>query len=129
MSLSMRAARHMRLTFRPLLWAAILGLAACSDQPARVTLSMLASDPGQFDGRVVTTQGVVQHFDDPLHYWLEDPDVNRVELEPGDVVADYLDQEVLVTGRFSYGVREGRRLRVQEIEAVGETTNADTGNH
>jgi hypothetical protein len=104
-------------------------LAACSDPPVRVTLSMLASDPARFDGRTVTTEGVVRKFAEPLHYWLEDKDVNRVELEPASAAADYLDQRVLVTGRFRYSQREGRRIRVQQIESVGEASHVDTGNY
>ena len=66
------------------------------------------------------TQGVVRRFEDPLHYWVEDQDLNRVELFPHDAVAEYLGEQVRVSGTFRLGERGGRRLTVTRLETLGE---------
>ena len=69
---------------RAALLAALIGLAGCdySDAPQAAPLRMLAEQPADYDGELVTTAGTVRHFQDPLHYWIEDDDLNRVALKP-----------------------------------------------
>ena len=107
-----------------LLWLAGLftALAACGgdDAPREVTLSVLASDPVGHDGAVVATQGEVRHFDDPLHYWIEDDDLNRVEIFPHEEIAEYLGERVRVVGEFQYAPAEGRQLTLESVEVLDD---------
>ncbi|MFC7368785.1 hypothetical protein [Vreelandella zhaodongensis] len=85
-----------------------------------VPLSMLANNPTAFDDSPVVTQGVVRHFNDPLHYWIEDEHLNRVEIFPHQQIAPYLGEAVEVEGQFHFSTNEGRRLilaRVDQLES------------
>ncbi|MCG6657958.1 glucose-inhibited division protein B [Halomonas campisalis] len=95
-------------------------LAACGgeDAPREVTLAVLAADPAGHDGAVIATQGEVRHFDDPLHYWIEDADLNRVEIFPHEAIAPHLGERVRVVGEFQYAPAEGRRLTLESVEVL-----------
>jgi hypothetical protein len=108
-------------------WAASLALVvlvgcgtSTQDGPTAVELAELAGDQEGFHGEVVVTEGVVRSFDDPLHYWIEDADVNRVELVPEELVEDHVGDEVRVTGRFTFRDDEGRRIEIDEFEVLTE---------
>lgn len=91
-------------------------LGACSDDHvAPVTLAQLAAAAPLFDGERVETEGVLNRFTDPEHYWLEDEDRNRVAVLPGTLVEDHRGEKVRVVGRFSYDPDHGRRI---ELDAV-----------
>ena len=97
-----------------------LALAACGTDRTTaedVSLAELAARPQAYDDRTVRTRGIVRGFDDPRHYWLEDPQINRVGLEPMNVIAPHLDREVTIVGRFSFSRDRGRRIRIDGIEA------------
>ncbi|GGX80791.1 hypothetical protein GCM10007160_04990 [Litchfieldella qijiaojingensis] len=100
----------------------LLVLMACSsdDRVSPVPLPVLASQPAAYDGDRVSTQGVVRHFEDPLHYWIEDEDLHRVEIFPHDVIAPHLGREVRVVGRFRFSTTEGRRLELESVEALSD---------
>lgn len=105
---------------RVMMAAVLLALAGCGGGEAReVPLQMLASDPQGFDGQRVTTQGVVRHFETPLHYWIEDEALNRVELFPQETAAPLLGREVRVVGTFRYAPGEGRSLSLETISPLG----------
>ncbi|PAU78964.1 glucose-inhibited division protein B [Halomonas salipaludis] len=114
----------MRLTLSSPLAAVllvVLFLSGCgSDSDSQVPLYVLASEGDAYDGERVVTQGVVRRFEDPLHYWIEDQDLNRVELFPHDAVAEHLGEQVQVSGTFRLDERGGRRLTVTRLEALGE---------
>jgi len=60
-----------------------LALAACGTDRTTaedVSLAELAARPQASDDRTVRTRGIVRGLDDPRHYWLEDPQINRVGL-------------------------------------------------
>lgn len=102
-----------------------LVLTACglvTTGPRAVTLAELAADQDRYDGTVVSTEGVVRSFDDPLHYWLEDEDVNRVELVPHDEVAPLLGEEVRVVGEFTFSQDQGRLITVDRIDPIDATS-------
>jgi hypothetical protein len=104
-----------------LLAALLLGCAGGdADGPVETALVELAEDQEGFDGRMVTTEGVVRTWDDPRHYWIEDADQHRVELDPQDLIAPHLGDEVRVTGRFTFRDDEGRRIAVDELEVLEE---------
>ncbi|PMR75210.1 glucose-inhibited division protein B [Billgrantia endophytica] len=99
----------------------LLGLTACGgngDAATEVTLSVLAANPAAHDGALVATEGVVRHFDDPLHYWIEDEDLNRVEVFPREEIAPHLGDMVRVIGNFEYSVTEGRRLTLESVDPL-----------
>lgn len=100
--------------------ACLLFLAACgSDEGvAEVTLSVLAANPASHDGATVATEGVVRHFEEPLHYWVEDQDLNRVEIFPHEEIAPHLGERVRVVGHFEYSTTEGRRLTLERVEPL-----------
>ncbi len=88
-------------------------LAACGgERVSPVTLEQLAASAPAFNGELVETEGVVNRFDDPEHYWLEDDAINRVAVKPGSAVRDHLGENLRVVGRFSYHPEEGRRIEI-----------------
>ena len=95
--------------------------------PREVTLAVLVGDQAGYDGRMVTTEGVVRTHDDPRHYWIEDDDLNRVELIPDDEVVPLLGERVRVTGRFRFRDDEGRRIEIEQIERLSTTPHASGG--
>ncbi|MDR5906156.1 hypothetical protein [Franzmannia qiaohouensis] len=98
-----------------------LAVSGCGGEGSReVPLYVLAGEGSAYDGERVVTQGVVRRFEDPLHYWVEDQDLNRVELFPHDAVAEHLGEQVRVSGTFRLGERGGRRLTVTRLETLGE---------
>ncbi|MFQ3787079.1 hypothetical protein [Halomonas sp. A29] len=102
---------------------ALLVLAACSDSSGEVrevSLAVLVNQGTQLDGSRVATQGKVRHFEDPLHYWIEDEDLNRVEIFPQEQIAPHLGETVRVVGEFEYSPTQGRRLTLESIEPVEE---------
>ncbi|MFY0990564.1 hypothetical protein [Halomonas sp. C05BenzN] len=100
--------------------AACLLLAACGaeEEASRVPLPVLASNPAAHDDTRVVTQGVVRHFEDPLHYWIEDEDLHRVEIFPHEMIAPYLGEAVRVEGEFRFSTSEGRRLTLGSVEPL-----------
>ncbi|AMD00521.1 MULTISPECIES: hypothetical protein [Halomonas] len=104
----------------PIAGACLLLLAACGGDEgnAEVTLSVLAANPAAHDGATVATEGVVRRFEDPLHYWVEDQDLNRVEIFPHEEIAPHLDERVRVVGHFEYSATEGRRLTLEHVEPL-----------
>lgn len=100
----------------------LLMLSACgaSDSVSQVPLPVLASNPVAYDGDLVATQGVVRHFEDPLHYWIEDEDLHRVEIFPHDMIEPHLGSVVRVVGRFSFSPSEGRKLVLESVASLSE---------
>ena len=91
---------------------------ACSqnEKPQEVSLALLSENATRFDNRQVITRGIVRHFDAPLHYWIEDEELNRVEILPHEKVAFYLGETVVVEGHFRFSSTEGRRLTLTKIK-------------
>ncbi|WP_293268454.1 hypothetical protein [Neptunomonas sp.] len=96
---------------------ATLVLVGCSDmaKPKQVSLAMLAERAASFDNSQVITRGIVRRFEAPLHYWIEDEDLNRVEVFPQERVALFLGETVFVEGHFRFSETEGRRLTLSKI--------------
>lgn len=115
MGLPRRRARGLAAT----LLAGLL-LMACDGEapPTEVPLAVLANNPAAHDDSRVATQGVVRHFEDPLHYWIEDEDLNRVEIFPHEHIAPHLGEAVRVEGHFRFSTREGRRLTIESVERL-----------
>lgn len=98
---------------------ALFMLAACSppsDGVREATLAVLVQQAEQFDGARVATEGRVRHFEAPLHYWIEDEDLNRVEIFPHEAIAPHLGETVRIIGHFEYSSGEGRRLTLERLE-------------
>lgn len=105
----------MRYGLKPLITTLVLTalLAGCGgERVSPVTLEQLAASAPAFNGELVETEGVVNRFDDPEHYWLEDDAINRVAVTPGSAVRDHLGESLRVVGRFSYHPEEGRRIEI-----------------
>ena len=105
-----------------LMAAALMVLALVSgcrgQQSVEVPLTILANNPAAFDDKQIVTQGVVRYFNDPLHYWIEDEDLNRVEIFPHQQIAPFLGDAVEVEGHFRFSSSEGRRLTLVRVEPV-----------
>ncbi len=101
----------------PTLALLALTLSGCGREELVVglELELLVAQQENFQGRLVRTRGVVRGHPDPRHYWLEDAALNRVGLTPDDAVSALVDEEVEVTGRFSFARDRGRRIEVQQI--------------
>ncbi|WP_240036560.1 hypothetical protein [Halomonas urmiana] len=100
---------------------ALLPLSSCSNEEgvAEVPLPVLATRPVAHDDSRVATQGVVRRFEAPLHYWIEDEDLHRVEIFPHERIAPYLGEAVRVEGHFRFSPTEGRRLTLERVEPLG----------
>ncbi|WFE70017.1 hypothetical protein P8S55_09450 [Halomonas sp. M1] len=85
-------------------------------EPVEAPLTILVNNPAAFDDKHIVTQGVVRHFDDPLHYWIEDEALNRVEIFPHQKIAPYLGEAVEVEGQFHFSPKEGRRLILTRVD-------------
>jgi len=103
-----------------LLAALAIALAGCGGDsgPRETPLAVLATDSEALDGSRVVTEGVVRHFEEPLHYWIEDEDLNRVELFPHEAIAPHLGERVRVEGAFAFSREEGRRLTLERVEVL-----------
>lgn len=94
--------------------------AACtSGGVTRVPLATLAADQEAYDGRTVSTEGVVTEVrdaptDEP-YYVLEDGQQHRVRLVPDGVARTYAAELVTVTGEFRFVADRGRELHVENI--------------
>ena len=96
-------------------------LAGCNSgdaSPREVTLAVLAANSSAHDGHRVATQGRVQTFATPRHYWIEDVDLNRVEIVPHALIAPYVGKRVRVVGDFTYSREDGRMLILEDAESI-----------
>ncbi|TVP52288.1 MAG: glucose-inhibited division protein B [Halomonas sp.] len=95
-------------------------LTGCGGEPSvtEAPLSVLVTNAAAHDDKQVATQGVVRRFEDPLHYWIEDEHLNRVEIFPHEQIAAYLGETVRVEGLFRFSSGEGRRLTLDSVERL-----------
>lgn len=82
----------------------------------QVSLAMLAQNSATFDGVEVRTFGMVRNYEPPLHYWVEDEALHRVKIVPNQIVAPYLGQAVMVTGKFTVSAKGGRQITLTDIQ-------------
>ncbi|WP_409526112.1 DUF4105 domain-containing protein [Nitrincola sp. MINF-07-Sa-05] len=81
-----------------------------------LTLENLVAQQSAYQQRLVRTQGILRHHPDPLHYWIEDERLHRVELFPAEMAAPLLGQTVEVEGRFRFDPAVGRAVHLDSIE-------------
>jgi len=107
-----------RISLIAICFFTLIALFGCAKkEPAReVSLSVLEDSPAEFNNSQVTTNGKVRHFETPMHYWIEDESLNRVEVVPHDKVGPYLGQFVVVTGEFRFSATTGRSIILSEIK-------------
>ena len=114
------AMRHFLKTINSLvsLLLAALVLVGCNDmeKPEAVSLAMLTENATDFDNNQVITRGIVRRYEAPLHYWIEDEDLNRVEIFPQEQAAPFLGENVLAEGHFRFSATEGRRMTLTKIK-------------
>lgn len=104
-----------------LLCCLMLGLlTACADPVMERSLDRLVTYQSGYNGRDVITEGTVRMFDEPLHYWIEDAQLNRVAIEPAALVADHVGERVRVQGRFMVNRDGGRLIRASEVTLAGD---------
>lgn len=108
------------LCLHKLLWLFPLLVLGCGDVVLERSLAQLVQHQAGYNGREVITRGVVRHFEDPLHYWIEDADLNRVALEPGDRVADHVGDRVQVQGTFVVSRDGGRMIRAERVDPIDD---------
>ena len=96
----------------------VLGGCSTGGEPATTTLAVLASEQEAWNGRVVRTEGIVRSYVQPLHVWVEDDEVNRVEVRPVGELLDLVGERVRVTGTFSFDDRGGRYIEVESLEVL-----------
>lgn len=99
---------------------AVLGSGCAEPTATSATLAAIVASPDGYDGQRVQVTGVLRSFPQPLHYWIEDPQLNRVEVLFDEDLARWLGQNVRVRGRFSFDTEAGRRIRVEDL--VGTAT-------
>ena len=93
-----------------------LWLVACGTGGGTVDASLaeLVAEQERYHGSTVRTEGVLRTYPEPLHYWIEDADLNRVELVPPEAVARHVGARIRVEGAFTFRADEGRRIAVIE---------------
>ncbi|GEM_PF-380019 len=108
-----------RRAVRALLAASVL-MAACSspDGATSVPLAELVRFAERYDGQRVSTAGKVNTHPDPEHYWIEDDDLNRVEIRRMDRIADRVGETVRVQGEFRYSRQTGRIIEANELTPI-----------
>ena len=112
---ALRARRRTRLVFLAALVTPLLGCSSGSAEPRELALVDLKRFAERYDGERVAATGVVQRFEDPLHYWIEGPKGNRVAIVPVERVREHLDSEVRVVGAFTYDRTQGRRIEPESV--------------
>lgn len=97
-----------------------LWLVACGTGGGTVDASLaeLVTEQERFHGSTVRAEGVLRTHDEPRHYWIEDADLNRVELVPPEAVAPHVGAWIRVEGTFTFRDDEGRRIEVEDLEVV-----------
>ena len=102
---------------------AAVASAACDSAPAQVPLQVLADQQEEYDGRVVSTDGVVVPIEDrpgsEAYFVLEDEANNRIRLHPDSVAREHLHESVVVTGEFRFNPEAGRELHIDSITTSG----------
>lgn len=92
---------------------------ACSS-PTDVPLAVLADQQDAYDGRTVSTHGVVVPVEDAPgrepYFVLEDNAGNRVRALPDASARPYVHESVAVTGMFRFDPNAGRELHIATIE-------------
>lgn len=110
---------------RPVLLVLALLLAGCGPDgpagPVMLTPAELAFAQEDYAGELVETAGTVRRFGPEdgatrLHFVVEDPEQNRIQLDGGDPER-FVGQPVVVVGRFRYADATGRHIEVEEITA------------
>ena len=95
----------------------IIALSGCGNEsPRPVALKDLAAYPTAYQGQLLALTGTARNFADPPHAWIEDADLNRVEILPAEKILPYLGETITVVGQFSYSRNTGRRLQVERVE-------------
>lgn len=95
-----------------------------STEPRAVTLEELVTEQDAHDGATVVVDGIVDTYDQPRHYWIEDAAQHRVELFPHELVEDLVGHRIRVTGRFTFVDDRGRGIDVDELEVLSEPATA-----
>lgn len=96
----------------------LLLVPACgSEDPAEISLEVLAQEQESWIDDEVVTEGRVVRFrdSDGAYYVLEDDQQNRVALSPGNRAAPHLGESVTVVGVFDIDPDIGRVIRIQRI--------------
>lgn len=101
-----------------LLPALVLACGPNTDVPRTVTLADLVADQDRHEGSLITTDGIVRTYDEPLHYWIEDAAQHRVELFPHERVEVLVGHRVRVTGRFTFDDDRGRAIDIDDLEVL-----------
>ncbi len=115
-----RLPRWRSLVVVALVWLIPIGCAGGVTEPGVVPLAELVADQEAHDGSTVITEGIVQTFDEPRHYWIEDAEQHRVELFPPERVEDLVGLRIRVTGPFSFRDDRGRGIDIEELEVVDQ---------
>jgi hypothetical protein len=103
-----------------LLAAALAGCGSAPSGPQRVTLANLVEFPGRYEGRMVITEGQARSHADPEHYWIEDADLNRVQIVPGSTISHHVGERVRVRGVFSHPKDKGRRIDTERAVVIDD---------
>lgn len=108
--------RAVSSTLPTIIAVALLG--ACSETTKDVPLATLVAQQAEYDGQTLSTTGVVRTFDEPLHYWIEDDNLNRVAIEPNEAVSGLVGERVRVTGDYRADYVTGRVLEAAEVAVL-----------
>ncbi len=109
----------MRVSIGSVLVVAVLfGFVGCGGGPSELTLLQLSRQQEDYNGRLVSAEGVLCTHATPRHYWIEDDDYNRVELEQAGDLPGLVGVRIRVQGEFRYARDRGRRIVVERMERL-----------
>lgn len=120
----MRRTARRRLATAALVAVLALPASACTWAAGTrdASLAELTQQQESWDGQRTRVQGMLRSFDDPVHYWIEDEDLNRLELVPHDGLEPLVGARIQVEGVFTFKETEGRRIQVEELTALDGST-------
>lgn len=79
------------------------------------TTAELAANSRAYSGLQVKVAGTLRSYPEPLHFWIEDTELNRVAVEFHEPLEPLVGQRIEVQGRFSYQLSAGRRITVDRL--------------
>jgi len=96
--------------------------ASCGRDPEPVELELadLVRFADSYEGRRVATSGLVRYVEHPEHYWIEDDELNRVQVRPGSGVSPHVGERIRVVGVFEYSPASGRSIRAARISVIDQ---------
>lgn len=101
----------------------VVSVISCSGQepgPTELCLADLVRFAEGYNGERIATTGSVRSHSDPEHYWIEDTQLNRVEVRPQYAVSSLAGESVRIVGRFRHPLEQGRSMEAESTKLIAD---------